>query len=328
FDPDSNTPMVTLQLKDASKFGEVTSEIAQKNAPDNLLAIWMDYEEGDSFEEESKKDDPKFISAPRVQKPINDSNVQITGDFTVEEAQRLADIINSGSLPVKMDELYSDSVGAQFGEQALNQTVFAAIIGIILIAIFMIAVYRFTGLIASINIAIYVYVILLIFELMNGVLTLPGMAELILGVGMAVDANVITFERIKEEIRAGKSIMASFKAGTKNSLITILDANITTLLAAVVLFYFGTSSVKGFATILIISILVSFLTAVFGTRSLLSLWIRSPFLKKRPTWFGVKKESIKDIAAKEEKEATFMNRKINVVQHRKKFLYASLAMVI
>src|SRR5699024_4963264 len=106
------------------------------------------------------------------------------------------------------------------------------------------------------------------------------------------------------------------------------DANITTLLAAVVLFYFGTSSVKGFATILIISILVSFLTAVFGTRLLLSLWIRSPFLKKRPTWFGVKKKSIKDIAAKEEKEATFMNRKIDVVQHRKKFLYASLAMVI
>src|SRR5699024_10439770 len=96
--------------------------------------------------------------------------------------------------------------------------------------------------------------------------------------------------------------MASFKAGTKNSLITILDANITTLLAAVVLCYFGTSSVKGFATILIISILVSFLTAVFGTSLLLSLWFRSPFLKKRPTWFGVKKESIKDIAAKEEKE--------------------------
>src|SRR5699024_7256742 len=126
-----------------------------------------------------------------------------TGDFTVEEAQRLADIINSGSLPVKMDELYSDSVGAQFGEQALNQTVFAAIIGIILIAIFMIAVYRFTGLIASINIAIYVYVILLTFELMNDILTLSGVESLIIGIVMAVDANVLTFERIKEELCIG-----------------------------------------------------------------------------------------------------------------------------
>lgn len=328
FDPDSNTPMVTLQLKDASKFGEVTSEIAQKNAPDNLLAIWMDYEEGDSFEEESKKDDPKFISAPRVQKPINDSNVQITGDFTVEEAQRLADIINSGSLPVKMDELYSDSVGAQFGEQALNQTVFAAIIGIILIAIFMIAVYRFTGLIASINIAIYLYVILLIFELMNGVLTLPGLAALILGVGMAVDANVLTFERIKEELRVGKSVKSAVNAGGKNSLVTILDANITTILAAIVLFSFGTSSVKGFATMLIVSILASFLTAVYGTRLLLNLWVQSGYLKNRKSWFGVKADQIQDINSKEEKEPTIFNRSVDIVKHRKKIFTISTVLLI
>ncbi|HLR52020.1 MAG TPA: protein translocase subunit SecDF [Candidatus Avamphibacillus sp.] len=328
FHPEKNTPIVSLQLKDASKFGEVTTQIKNMGPPDNLLVIWMDYEEGDSFAEEVEKENPKFVSSPAVSDTLNTTNVMIEGNFTVESAKYLADIINSGSLPVNMKELYSTSVGAQFGEQALNKTIFAGIIGIALVYLFIIFVYRFPGLIASINLTIYIYLILLIFNLLNGVLTLPGIAALILGVGMAVDANVITFERIKEEIRAGKSIMASFKAGTKNSLITILDANITTLLAAVVLFYFGTSSVKGFATILIISILVSFLTAVFGTRLLLSLWIRSPFLKKRPTWFGVKKESIKDIAAKEEKEATFMNRKINVVQHRKKFLYASLAMVI
>lgn len=306
----------------------MTSEIAQKNAPDNLLAIWMDYEEGDSFEEESKKDDPKFISAPRVQKPINDSNVQITGDFTVEEAQRLADIINSGSLPVKMDELYSDSVGAQFGEQALNQTVFAAIIGIILIAIFMIAVYRFTGLIASINIAIYVYVILLIFELMNGVLTLPGLAALILGVGMAVDANVLTFERIKEELRVGKSVKSAVNAGGKNSLVTILDANITTILAAIVLFSFGTSSVKGFATMLIVSILASFLTAVYGTRLLLNLWVQSGYLKNRKSWFGVKADQIQDINSKEEKEPTIFNRTVDIVKQRKKIFTFSIVLLI
>src|SRR5690625_3599033 len=186
FDPQTNQPIVTLQLKDADKFGEVTTEIMNMGSPNNLLVIWMDYEEGDSFEEEVEKAEPKFISAPRVTEPLYTNNVQITGDFTVEEAQRLADIINAGSLPVHMTELFSTSVGAQFGEQALNQTVFAGIVGIAIIFLFMIVVYRFPGLIAGINVAIYVYLILLVFELMNGVLTLPGIAALILGVGMAV----------------------------------------------------------------------------------------------------------------------------------------------
>ncbi|MBU5466502.1 protein translocase subunit SecDF [Virgibacillus sp. MSJ-26] len=328
FHPEKNTPIVTLQLKDASKFADVTTKIKNMGPPDNLLVIWMDYQEGDSFAEEAQKDEPKFVSSPGVSETLNTSNVMIEGNFTVESAKYLADIINSGSLPVNMEELYSTSVGAQFGEQALNQTIFAGIIGIGLIFVFMLVVYRFPGLIAVINLSIYIYLILLVFNLMNGVLTLPGIAALILGVGMAVDANVITFERIKEEIRSGKSIIASFKAGTKNSLVTILDANITTLLAATILFFYGTSSIKGFATMLIVSILVSFITAVFGTRLLMQLWIKSPFLKKRPTWFGVKKDSIKDIAAKEEKEATFMNRKVNVVQHRKKFFIASTLMVV
>src|SRR5699024_7121943 len=118
---------------------------------------------------------------------------------------------------------------------------------------FLLFFYRFPGLIATINLAIYIYLILVVFNWMHGVLTLPGIAALILGVGMAVDANVITFERIKEELRTGKSLIAAFKAGTRNSLSSIIDANITTLLAAVILFIFGTSSVKGFATMLIVS---------------------------------------------------------------------------
>jgi len=328
FDPQSNKPIVTLQLKDANKFGEVTTEIQKMGTPNNLLVIWMDFQEGDSFEEEVQKAEPKFISAPQVSEPIYSTNVQITGNFTVEEAQRLADIINSGSLPVHMTELFSTSVGAQFGEKALNQTVFAGIIGIIAIFLFMIVVYRFPGFIAGINIAIYVYIILLVFELMNGVLTLPGIAALILGVGMAVDANVITFERIKEELRSGKSVLASFKAGGKNSLVTILDANITTLLAAAVLFMFGTSSIKGFATMLIVSILVSFLTAVYGTRVLLGLWVNSGFLTKRKSWFGVKKEQIQDIASKKEVEPTIFNRTVDIVKHRKKIFITTISIVI
>src|SRR5690625_4439040 len=192
----------------------------------------------------------------------------------------------------------------------------------------MVAYYRFPGLIASINLVIYVYLIVLVFGLMNGVLTLPGIAALILGVGMAVDANVITFERIKEELRTGKSVKAAFKAGTKNSLSTIIDANITTLLAAVVLFVFGTSSVKGFATMLIVSILISFLTAVYGTRLLLGLWVQSGFLTKRKGWFGVKQKDIKDITDTTFEEPKFLNRTINVIKHQKKIFTFSIITVI
>lgn len=328
FDTQTNAPIVTLQLKDASKFGKVTTQIKDMGAPDNLLVIWMDYQKGDSFEAETAKEEPKYMSAPSVKETLNTTNVQISGDFTVDSAKQLADIINSGSLPVNMTEKYSTSVGAQFGEQALNKTVFAGFIGIGLIFLFMLAFYRFPGMIAAINLVIYIYLILVVFWLMNGVLTLPGIAALILGVGMAVDANVITFERIKEELRAGKSVIAAFKAGTKNSLSTIIDANITTLLAAVILFAFGTSSIKGFATMLIVSILVSFITAVFGTRLLMNLWVKSPFLKKRPSWFGVKKEDIKDIADKSEEEPKFLNRNVNVVKHRRKFIIASAIMIV
>ncbi|ASK63088.1 protein translocase subunit SecDF [Virgibacillus phasianinus] len=335
FDPKTNAPIVTLQLKDASKFAEVTSEIKQMQNPDttyqdNLLVIWMDYQKGDSFAEEYKKEEEeqKYISAPQVTQTLNTTNVQISGNFTVESAQRLADIINSGSLPVNLNEKYSTSVGAQFGEQALNKTVFAGIIGVGIIFLFMIVYYRFPGLIAAINLSIYIYLVLVVFELLNGVLTLPGIAALILGVGMAVDANVITNERIKEELREGKSISAAFKAGNKNSLSTILDANITTILAAVILFAFGTSSVKGFATMLIISILVSFITAVYGSRILMGLWIKTKFLRNRPGWFGVKQRDIKDIKDKTEHEPKLFNRELKPVNHRRKFFIASSIMVI
>lgn len=327
FDPNTNQPIVTLELKDAAKFGEVTTQIKEMGPPDNLLVIWMDFQEGDSFKEENLKENPKFVSAPSVDRTLHTTNVMITGNFTIESAKALADIINSGSLPVHMNEIFSTSVGAQFGEQALNDTVFAGIVGISLVILFLLIVYRFPGLIASINLVIYTYLVLLVFMALNGVLTLSGIAALILGVGMAVDANVITFERYKEEIRAGKSVKAAFKAGGKNSFRTIVDANITTMIAAVVLFIFGTSSVKGFATMLIISILMSFLTAVFGTRLLLGFWVNSGFLKKRKTWFAVKEKDIKDIAAPEV-EPRLYGKEIDIVKNRKKFFYLTVILFV
>lgn len=284
--------LVTLELKDASKFGEVTTEVSQMK-PNNQLVIWLDFVEGvDSFAAEIQKPNPKFVSAPNVDKPIHSSTVQISGSFTPAETKSLAGILNAGALPVHLEEIYSTSVGAQFGEQALTKTVFAGIIGIALIFAFMLLYYRLPGFIAAVTLTVYIFLVVLVFMLINGVLTLPGIAALMLGVGMAVDANILMYERIREELRVGKSVKESFIAGSKSSFTAILDANLTTLLAAVVLFIFGTSSVKGFALILIISILVSFLTAVWGSRLLLGLLINSGVLDGKPGWFGISKSKV------------------------------------
>ncbi|WP_066194354.1 protein translocase subunit SecDF [Gracilibacillus timonensis] len=329
FNPDTNQPIVSVKFKDADRFGDTTQAIADDPEASNRVVIWMDYEEGDSYEEERNKEDSKIISDPGFQNVLRTTDIMIESPtFTVESAQQLADLLNAGSLPVDLEEEYSTSVGAQFGQQALDKTVFAGFLGVLLIFIYMICFYRFPGVIAAITLSIYVYLVLLVFQLMNGVLTLPGIAALVLGVGMAVDANIITYERIKEELKEGKSIKAAFKSGNKNSLSTILDANITTLIAASVLFIFGTSSVKGFATLLIVSIVLSFVTAVFGSRLFLGLWVKSNFLKKRPGWFGVKKSQIQDINSNEEVEPKVFGRYFNIVEHRKKFFSISILLVV
>lgn len=293
FNGETGAPVVTLEMEDPNKFGEVTAELARKMAPDNVLVIWLDFEEGvDSYKEEVMKPDPAFVSAPSVTQKINSSNVEISGSFTVEETKELAGILNAGALPVELEEIYSTSVGAQFGEQALNKTIVAGIIGIALIFIFMLFYYRLPGLVAVVTLSVYVYLILLVFTKINAVLTLPGIAALMLGVGMAVDANILTYERIREELRVGKSVKAAFDSGAKSSFTAILDANITTLLAAVVLFSYGTSSVKGFALMLIISILVSFLTAVWGSRLLLGLLVNSGILDGKTGILGISKNRV------------------------------------
>ncbi len=328
FQQQTNEPVVTLTLKDANKFAEITREISQLPPPDNRLVIWLDYDEGDSYKEEITKEDPKFISDPRVTETLTQKDVMINGMENVEEAQNLADLLNAGSLPVKLKEIYSTSVGAKFGQDSLDKTVVAGVVGIAFIFLFMILFYRVPGVIAVITLSAYIYLILLIFDWMDGVLTLPGIAALILGVGMAVDANIITYERIKEELRSGKSVMSAFKAGNKRSLSTILDANITTILAAAVLFIFGTSSVKGFALVLIISILASFLTAVYGSRLLLGLWVNSRILNKKPQLLGVKQEQISDLDDTDRldiSKSKFKN--FDFVQHRKKFFTLSSILI-
>ncbi|KGP90426.1 preprotein translocase subunit SecD [Pontibacillus chungwhensis BH030062] len=335
FHPDTKAPIVTLKVKDAKEFQSVTKKVSQlgddPSTPysENSMVIWMDFGEEDSFIADfNNPEEQGYISAPRVSEPLLTKEVMITGDFTVDGAQELANILNAGSLPVDMKELYSTSVGAQFGEQALNKTIIAGAIGIALVFVYMLFYYRLPGVVAVITLSTYIFLILLVFELMNGVLTLPGIAALVLGVGMAVDANIITYERIKEEMKAGKSTLSAFKAGNSRSLATILDANITTMLAAIVLFIFGTSSVKGFATMLIISILVSFLTAVYGSRLMLGLLVKSRALNKKPGFFGVKPSQVKDIEKGEEVEAKVFGRSFDFVKHRKKFFGISIALIL
>lgn len=327
---ENGSPIVTLQLKDPAKFAEVTQQISQMPYPTNLLVIWLDFEEGvDSYEAEISKPDPKFVSSPKVDERINSSSVEINGTFTLEETKNLAGVLNAGALPVKLEEIYSTSVGAQFGEQALDKTVFAGIVGIALVLLFMILYYRLPGFVAMVTLSVYIYLILLVFGLINGVLTLPGIAAIVLGVGMAVDANIITYERIKEELRVGKSIKAAFKTGASNSFSAIVDANITSLIAASVLFYFGTSSVKGFALLLIISILASFITAVWGSRLLLGLLVYSGLFDGKPWLFGVKKSSIHP--AEEEFDTLDLPTKFDrfdFVHSRKKFFTASIAFIV
>ena len=324
-----NQPIVTLTLKDANKFAEITGEIASRPPGENLLVIWLDFEEGvDSYAAEAQKQNPKYQSAASVTQVINSTDVQISGSFTVEETKTLESILNSGSLPVKLTEIYSTSVGAQFGKDALNDTVFAGVVGVLLIFVFMLLYYRLPGLVSIVTLTVFTYLVLVVFNGINAVLTLPGIAAIVLGIGMAVDANILTAERIREELRVGRTVKEAYQLGSKQSLTAIIDAQLTTLLAAVVLFAFGTSSVKGFATTLIISILLSFVTAVWLSRLLIGLLINSGYFNN-PAWFGIAKS--KQHKPEEEVSTLDLTTKfdrLDFVKHRKKFYAFSLIILL
>ncbi|MFJ8529751.1 protein translocase subunit SecDF [Bacillus sp. NPDC094106] len=322
-------PSVGLTLKSADKFREVTEKISKMPPPTNLMVIWLDFEEGkDSYKAEAAKPNPKFLSAATVNQVFNQAEVSIVGgNFTVESAKQLSSLLNAGALPVDLKEMYSTSVGAKFGQQALQETIFASAIGIALIFLFMLVFYRLPGFVAVIMLGLYIFVTLLVFNWMHAVLTLPGIAALVLGVGIAVDANIITYERLKEELRIGKSLMSAYRAGNHRSLATILDANITTLAAAGVLFVYGTSSVQGFATSLIVSILVGFITNVFGTRFLLGLLVKSRYFDKKISYFGVKQKEIIPLSKGVEHAPTKFDR-INFVNIGHKFFLFSVVVVI
>lgn len=325
----NNAPIVTLTLKDADKFAEVTKNVMNMGPGKNLLVVWMDFEEGvDSYAKEATKKDPKYVSAAGVDQVLNTTDVQISGNFTVKETKEFADLLNAGSLPVKLIEKYSTSVGAQFGEDALNSTVFASIVGVVLIFIFMLLYYRLPGFVSVITLTTFTYLVLLVFQAINAVLTLPGIAALVLGIGMAVDANILTAERIREELRVGRTVKQAYQMGSKESLSAIVDAQLTTLLAAAVLFFYGTSSVKGFATTLIISILLSFVTAVWLSRIFVGLLVNSGYFNN-PAWFGIaKKNQHKPEENLSTLDLTTKFDRFDFVHNRKKFYTFSVVILV
>ncbi len=213
--------------------------------------------------------DNVLISSPDVSEAINSETCDITGSFDADTATLLANQIKSGTLPFALEPISQSSVGAQLGDDALSKSLIAGGIGLILVMLFMIIIYRLNGVVASIALIGYIAIVALIINGFGIQLTLPGIAGIILTIGTAVDANVIIFERIKEEIRAGKSLRVSVDSGFKRAFSAIVDANITTIIAAVALWYFGSGTIIGFAKTLFIGTIVSMFTAVFVTRFLL-----------------------------------------------------------
>jgi SecD/SecF fusion protein len=324
-------PAILLNIKDKDLFYNVTSQISQSD--DKLIVIWLDFVEGEdsystatcgSFE---NLNDAKCLSAASVSQGFS-SNVIIQGNFTEEQVKNLVDLINSGSNNVKFKEISSQTVGSAFGENSLLKTEIAGIIGIVLIILFMTFRYRFSGFIASSVILIYTFMTFLVFYLIDGVLTLPGIAALVLGIGMAVDANVITSERIKEELRKGRDLKTAYKNGIKNSFSSILDSNVTTFIIAIILFIFGESSVKGFATMLIINIIMTMLIVVLLTRLITYSFIKTGFFNSKIRMFiNQKKSEIKN--SLEEVDSKF-EQKINkdFVGNFKKFVIVPIVLLI
>ena len=319
--------VVNLNLSDSNTFYQVTSQVAAMGSGQNLMVAWLDYEEGESYAAESRKEDPAYISAATVSEGINGDSAQISGNFTLESATELADLINSGSLPVQMTEIYSDVVSADYGMDAFSSTMLAGAIGVAAVMLFMICVYRLPGVISAITLAVYIFVVFLLYNAMGAVFTLSGIAALVLGVGMAVDSNILTFERIKESMYAGRSVKTAFREGSKDSFRTIFDAQLTTFISALILYIFGTGSVKGFATMLIVSTITTLLLIVFIVRFLLGLLVNSGYLDERYELFGVKKSDVPDVAKGEERRKFSKFKGFDFVGKAKYFICTSLAIL-
>ena len=306
---ETGRPVVALKIKDNDTFYHVTSAVSKSE--DQLIVIWLDYDETkhsfESMKEECGTSNAACISSATVKEAFS-SNVVIEGNFTKEEAQELVDLINSGSLPTKLEEVSTKTVDASFGSDTLRIAALAGVITLVIITIIMTIFYRLSGFISSICLVFYSLLVLAMFNAIDGVLTLTGIAALILGVGMAIDSSIVTLEKIKDELVNGKKLDKAFTDANKRSLVSLIDANITTLIVAVILFVFGESSVKGFGSMLILTIIVTMITMILINRYILKGFIHlniSVFIGK------VKESKIR-----------------NFVKHSVKLLFVYLVVII
>ena len=261
FDNITQEPLIILQFdKEGSLLFE---ELTQENIG-LPLAIFLD---------------GILLQAPTVQSVISGGRAQITGGFSIKEAQRISRELNTGALPVPITLLKQQSIGATLGQESLQKSLVAALAGLVLVLLFMVLVYRIPGIIAGIALVLYTLFLLSLFKLIPITLTLAGIAGGILSLGIAVDANILIFARIREELREGKSFGAALEEGFSRAWPAIRDGNITTLAVALILFWFGSSFVKGFALTLSLGILVSLFSAIFITRSMLRLFVETKISK-------------------------------------------------
>ena len=284
-----NNRQIVVELVFTDEGGKKFAE-ATKRAYDQGETIGIYYDGG-------------FISVPRVQSPITNGQAIITGEESIESAQNLASTIRIGGLKVELEELRSNVVGAQLGQTAIQTSLRAGIIGLALVMVFMIAIYFIPGLTASIALVIYTMLMIIILNAFDVTLTLPGIAGILLSIGMAVDANVIIFARIREELKTGASVQNATDTGYQKALSAIIDGNVTTLITAFVLMWLGTGSVKGFAQTLAIGILLSMLTALFITKFLMKIFYGIGFQDKK--WYI----SSKALAEKKVEPIDFTGRK-------------------
>ena len=253
------------------KFAEATGSVAARTDGTNILYIMMD---------------KQIISYPSVSEKIDNDSCVITGNFTRDSATELANLINAGQIPFSLKQVELRSVGPQLGADAMRTSLIAGLIGIALVMLFMLIVYRIPGLVACIALCFYMVIEALIFSLVRVNLSLPGIAGIILSIGMAVDANVIIFERVKEELKNGKTVKSAIDSGFKRAFTAILDSNITTLIACAVLFFLGTGTIVGFATTLGIGVIVSMFTALTVTHFLLNRMV--DFRIRNPKAYGLR----------------------------------------
>jgi preprotein translocase subunit SecD len=256
FDQRTREPIVSFRFNNAGgrRFAQATQENVGKP-----FAIVLDNE---------------VISAPVIREPILGGSGQISGNFTVQQANDLAILLRAGALPAPLTIIEERTVGPGLGQDSINAGIHAAYFGAALVIVFMIVTYGLFGLFANIAVAVNVGMILGILSFLGATLTLPGIAGIVLTVGIAVDSNVLIYERIREELRSGRSPISAIDAGFSRALATILDSNITTFIAAAVLFFIGTGSVRGFAVTLGVGILTTLFTAFTLTRLIVAAWVR------------------------------------------------------